>query len=58
MSIIRLDRFTADHEADLIARRRALVAAVRRSTPGLRQARLTGPLPEATTEFTEVVDDR
>jgi hypothetical protein len=43
MSLIRLDRFTTDpaDTDELIARRAALVAAVRRSTPGLVEARLT-----------------
>jgi hypothetical protein len=98
MTIIRLDRFRVDpaNLDELIARRNALVGAVRQATPGLVQARLTrvnddtwidmwqwetreqaqaavtlahsGQLPEAgaafaltsdaTTEFTEVVDER
>jgi hypothetical protein len=43
MAVVRLDRFQADpaHAQDLIARRNALVAAVKRAAPGLIQARLT-----------------
>jgi hypothetical protein len=42
MAIIRIDRFRADpaNAGELIARRNALVDAVRQATPGLVQARL------------------
>jgi hypothetical protein len=98
MTVIRLDRFKADpaNTDELIARRNALVDAVRKATPGLIRARLTrvddqvwidmwqwdtleharaaaklaqtGQIPQAgaafalttdaTTEFTDVVDER
>jgi len=43
MSVLRIDRFTSDPDrtAELLARREALVAAVRAAVPGLVQARLT-----------------
>ncbi|MET0414501.1 MAG: hypothetical protein ABW022_00575 [Actinoplanes sp.] len=43
MSLIRMDRFKADPATtdEMITRRHALVAAIRRATPGLVQARLT-----------------
>ncbi|HEX6681679.1 MAG TPA: hypothetical protein VF062_02750 [Candidatus Limnocylindrales bacterium] len=42
MAVIRLDRFKADpaNTDELISRRNALIAAVRRATPGLVQTRL------------------
>jgi uncharacterized protein (DUF1778 family) len=42
MAVLRLDRFTADptHAEELLARRNALVAAVREAVPGLVEARL------------------
>jgi heme-degrading monooxygenase HmoA len=42
MSVLRLSRFTADPASvdTLLARRAALIAAVRRSHPGLREASL------------------
>jgi hypothetical protein len=42
MSVIRLDRFTVDaaQSSEMLARRNALVDAVRQAVPGLMEARL------------------